>query len=71
MSLPHVIGSLAQEFKWPHDFWRRMGWRELNAWIGVLHDLRTAERDAVERARSLAEQKAAADEAVERMRRMR
>lgn len=28
-----MIGSLAQHFGWQHDFWHRMGWRELRAWL--------------------------------------
>lgn len=28
-----MIEALANRFKWAPDFWRALGWRELQAWI--------------------------------------
>lgn len=28
-----MIAQLAEHFHWPHDYWRRMGWREFRAWL--------------------------------------
>lgn len=69
MSFPVLIAALAQEFKWPHDFWRRMGWREFHTWVRSLSALRDAEAEAVARQQQEAEREAKAAEALERLRR--
>lgn len=28
-----MIAALAEHYHWPHDYWRRMGWREFRAWL--------------------------------------
>lgn len=28
-----MIEALCNRFKWPHDFYERMGWRLLQAWV--------------------------------------
>jgi hypothetical protein len=28
-----VIAALAEHYHWPHDYWRRMGWREFRSWL--------------------------------------
>lgn len=38
-----MIGALSRFFGWgPHE-WRRLGWRELRAWIRAMAKLREAE----------------------------
>jgi len=27
------VSDLALHYGWAHDFWRRMGWRELRTWL--------------------------------------
>jgi len=51
-----LVADLAAEFSWPHDFWRRMGWRELNAWAAEVGRRREAEAEAQRRAQQRAEQ---------------
>lgn len=68
MSFPTLIAGMAQAFSWPHDFWRRMGWREFRVWVRALHDLRVAEQEAAERARAEQESKQEAARVFERLR---
>lgn len=35
-----LLAALAEHYHWPHDFWRRMGWRELRLWLGELRATR-------------------------------
>lgn len=36
------MAALAYEFKWAHDFWKRMGWVELRQWLRELNKIREA-----------------------------
>lgn len=31
-----LLAGLAEHYHWPHDFWRRMGWREMRAWLAAM-----------------------------------
>ena len=44
-----IIADLSAEFGWAPDAWRRLTWRELQAWIGELARRRTEEAAAVRR----------------------
>lgn len=35
-----LLAALAEHFGWPHDFWRRMGWREMRLWLREMRDQR-------------------------------
>lgn len=41
-----MIAELADTYKWAHDFWRRMGWRELCAWVAAHNRRIEAKRQA-------------------------
>lgn len=69
MSLPVLIAAMAQEFKWPHDYWRRIGWREFWSWVSSLNDLRVAEQEELKRQAAEADRRRVTQEAIDRMRR--
>lgn len=35
-----LVAALCEQYGWPHDFWRRMGWRELRLWMRELREQR-------------------------------
>lgn len=57
-----VLAELASEFSWPHDFWRRMGWREFQAWTRELGRRRRLEAEEAHRQRAEAERQRAAED---------
>lgn len=42
-----MLDALCSHYHWPHDFWRRMGWRELRSWLGAMRRAREAQASAV------------------------
>ena len=46
VSFTAVLGDLSAEFGWAPDAWRRLTWRELQAWIVEMGRRRTQEMEA-------------------------
>lgn len=50
-----ILADLSGEFGWGPDAWRRLGWRELQAWVDELGRRRREEAEARRRAEQRAE----------------
>lgn len=62
VSFTSVLGDLSAEFGWAPDAWKKLTWRELQAWVVELGRRRREEADAhrdAERRQQVEQQKAA------------